>query len=80
MNPGIAANIDCVGQTITQLGSNPTSIRLEQKLHLCAVCVSGLMYSASYGQAFMHDLQPMHDESLNDAGVLIDKERVSRHS
>ena len=28
-------------------------------LHLCAVLVSGLMYSASYGQAFMHDLHPM---------------------
>ena len=34
-----------------------------QKLHLCAVCVAGLMYRASYGQAFMHDLQPMQRES-----------------
>ena len=28
-------------------------------LHLCAVLVSGLMYNASYGHAFMHDLHPM---------------------
>src|SRR5262245_1186429 len=48
---------------MTQLGSSPTSTRCAQKLHLCAVCVSGLMYSASYGHAFMHDLQPMQRES-----------------
>ena len=34
-------------------------MRWLQKLHFCAVFVSGLMNNASYGQAFMHDLQPM---------------------
>ena len=35
------ATIDCVGQTMTQLGSSPFSTRWAQKLHLWAVDVSG---------------------------------------
>ena len=35
------------------------AIRDASKLHLAAVLRSGSMYSASYGHACMHDLQPM---------------------
>src|SRR5512132_340622 len=47
------------GQTISHAGFRPTSTRCAQKLHFAAVCSSGSMYSASYGHACMHDLQPM---------------------
>ena len=51
--------IASVGHTIWHDGSRFISMRWLHMLHLCAVLVSGLMYSASYGQAFMHDLHPM---------------------
>src|SRR4030095_14150418 len=48
-----------VGQTTTQAGSRPWSMRCAQKLHFSAEWSSGLMKIASYGQAAMHALQPM---------------------
>src|SRR6266850_4768235 len=52
-------SIASVGQTTTQAGSSPTSIRCAQKLHFSAEWSSGLMKIASYGQAAMQALQPM---------------------
>src|SRR5579884_1539715 len=52
--------IASVGQTTSHEGISPASTRWAQKLHLAAVCECGSMHSASYGQAFRHDLQPMH--------------------
>ncbi len=49
-----------VGQTTTHAGSSPTSRRCAQKLHVSAEPSSGLMKIASYGQAAIHALQPMH--------------------
>src|SRR5688572_27481907 len=49
-----------VGQTTTHAGSRPMSIRCAQKLHFSAEWSSGLMKIASYGQAAMHALHPMH--------------------
>src|SRR6267378_7558826 len=51
--------IDCVGQTTTQAGSSPTSMRCAQKLHFSAEWSSGLIKIASYGQAAMQALHPM---------------------
>ena len=48
------------GQTVTHAGSSPTSNRWAQKLHFSAEWSSGLMKIASYGQAAMQALQPMH--------------------
>jgi hypothetical protein len=53
--------IACVGQTTTHAGSRPLSMRCAQKLHFSATCVSGFMKIASYGQAAMQALQPMHE-------------------
>src|SRR6516162_5139986 len=47
------------GQTTSQLGLRSSSTRWAQKLHFAAVWELGSMYSASYGHAFMHALQPM---------------------
>ena len=51
--------IASAGQTVSHAGLSPTSTLCAQKLHLAAVWDFGSMYSASYGQAFMHALQPM---------------------
>jgi hypothetical protein len=52
--------IASTGHTTEHAGSSPTSIRWAQKLHFSAEWSSGLMKIASYGQAAMHALQPMH--------------------